>query len=83
MTINFTADSTNEDGWMSRLVTPVFSKLPSCINLHFGTNSGRNALPAFTFSFWPGSFVSLVVFSLLLITSPTAKLLLARLKPSP
>ena len=67
-------DSINtKTGWMSRLVTQ-FSKLPPVIICIIGTISGAIGVTSFSpFHFWPGYFVSLVVFSLLVITSPTAK----------
>ncbi|NLQ16042.1 apolipoprotein N-acyltransferase [Marinomonas sp. M1K-6] len=67
-------DSTNaKTGWAPRLITKV-SKLPPYFIGLIGIVAGAVGVTSFSpFHFWPGYFISLIVFSLLILTSTTAK----------
>ncbi len=66
--------STNQKtGWESRIST-LLLKLPTKIIYLLGVSAGALGVTSFSpFHFWPGYFISLIVFSLLVISSPTAK----------
>ena len=60
-------------GWEPRLATRL-SKLPSTIIYSIAAIFGAIGVTSFSpFHFWPGYFLSLIAFSALIITSPTAK----------
>ena len=67
-------DLTNtKTGWVPRFVSR-FSKLPPILIGLIGIIAGAIGVTSFSpFHFWPGYFISLIVFSLLIFTSATAK----------
>ena len=69
------SDLTNpKTGWESRFFT-LLSQLPPKILSLIGIAAGALGVTSFApFHFWPGYFISLVVFALLIMTSTTAKI---------
>ncbi|WP_417559924.1 apolipoprotein N-acyltransferase [Marinomonas sp.] len=67
-------DLTNtKTGWEPLLVAKI-SKLPPAFTGLIGIIAGALGVTSFSpFHFWPGYFISLIVFSLLILTSTTAK----------
>jgi apolipoprotein N-acyltransferase len=67
-------DLTNtKTGWEPSFITRL-SKLPPKLISLIGLFAGAIGVTSFSpFHFWPGYFISLIVFSLLILTSPSAK----------